>query len=67
MASNYFERVTSKARGTGLGLPMVKKIVDEHGGKIEIQNRTDGTGAAVTILLLKLAPSANLALVPERA
>ena len=48
--------VTSKARGTGLGLPMVKKIVDEHGGRIDIQNRQDGSGASVLILLLKLAP-----------
>jgi nitrogen fixation/metabolism regulation signal transduction histidine kinase len=53
--------VTSKARGTGLGLPMVKKIVDEHGGRIDIQNQADGLGASVLILLLKLAPAANLA------
>nr|WP_307731427.1 ATP-binding protein [Massilia agilis] len=53
--------VTSKARGTGLGLPMVKKIIDEHGGRIDISNRADGTGASVFILLLKLAPEANLA------
>ncbi|NHZ82007.1 HAMP domain-containing protein [Massilia sp. CCM 8695] len=53
--------VTSKVRGTGLGLPMVKKIVDEHGGKIEIQNRSDGTGASVLILLLKLAPASVVA------
>jgi nitrogen fixation/metabolism regulation signal transduction histidine kinase len=54
--------VTSKVRGTGLGLPMVKKIIDEHGGRIDIQNRQDGTGASVLILLLKLAPeAANLA------
>jgi len=34
---------------------MVKKIVDEHGGRIDVGNRSDGTGAAVSILLLKLA------------
>jgi nitrogen fixation/metabolism regulation signal transduction histidine kinase len=50
---------TSKPKGTGLGLAMVKKIVDEHGGKIDIQNRTDSNGAKVSILLLKLAPDLN--------
>jgi nitrogen fixation/metabolism regulation signal transduction histidine kinase len=35
---------------------MVKKIIDEHGGRIDIHNRSDESGAKVAILLLKLAP-----------
>jgi nitrogen fixation/metabolism regulation signal transduction histidine kinase len=61
LARAFEPYVTSKARGTGLGLPMVKKIIDEHGGRIDIQNRVDGTGAAVSILLLKLAPESVVA------
>jgi len=54
MARAFEPYVTSKPRGTGLGLPVVKKIVEEHGGRIELQNRKDGPGARVSILLLKL-------------
>ncbi|HRE15961.1 MAG TPA: ATP-binding protein [Rhodocyclaceae bacterium] len=42
--------VTTKAKGTGLGLPIVKKIVDEHGGTIEIHNGPEG-GARMDIAL----------------
>ncbi|MEJ8849233.1 sensor histidine kinase [Variovorax rhizosphaerae] len=31
--------VTTKAKGTGLGLAVVKKIADEHGARIELSNR----------------------------
>lgn len=57
LARAFEPYVTSKARGTGLGLAMVKKIVDDHGGRVDIQNRSDGNGAKITILLLKLAPN----------
>ena len=59
LARAFEPYATSKPRGTGLGLAMVKKIVDEHGGKIDIQNRSDANGAKVSILLLKLAPESN--------
>jgi len=42
--------VTTKARGTGLGLPIVKKIVEEHLGTIEIGNAPEG-GARIDIRL----------------
>lgn len=56
LARAFEPYVTSKPKGTGLGLAMVKKIIDEHGGRIDIQNRSDGNGAKIAILLLKLAP-----------
>lgn len=33
--------VTTKARGTGLGLAVVKKIADEHSARIDLSNRVD--------------------------
>lgn len=50
--------VTTKAKGTGLGLAMVKKIIDEHGARIELRNRMEGAevaGAQISILFAKLA------------
>lgn len=44
--------VTTKVRGTGLGLAVVKKIADEHGARVDISNRLmDGAvcGAQVSL------------------
>lgn len=46
--------VTDKATGTGLGLPVVKKIIEEHGGRINLSNPNTG-GACVKITLPLLA------------
>jgi nitrogen fixation/metabolism regulation signal transduction histidine kinase len=44
--------VTTKPKGTGLGLAVVKKIADEHAARIDISNRAvDGVvqGAQVSL------------------
>ncbi len=41
---------TSKAHGTGLGLAVSRRILDAHGGRIEVKNRASG-GAEATIYL----------------
>jgi signal transduction histidine kinase len=41
---------TTKRRGTGLGLAVVKKIVDDHHGSVEVQSER-GAGTTFTIVL----------------
>jgi nitrogen fixation/metabolism regulation signal transduction histidine kinase len=44
--------VTTKPKGTGLGLAVVQKIMEEHGGKIQVSNtEKDGKvlGAKVSL------------------
>ena len=37
--------VTTKSKGTGLGLAVVKKIADEHGARVRVANLADADEA----------------------
>lgn len=50
LASLFEPYVTTKTRGTGLGLAVVKKITEEHGGTIWAENRPGG-GASLILRL----------------
>ena len=45
---------TTKIKGTGLGLPIVNKIINEHSGDFSIQNKKDGNGVNIEISFPKL-------------
>jgi len=45
---------TTKKTGTGLGLPIVTKIINEHSGNFSIKNITSGSGTIVKILFPKI-------------
>lgn len=50
LARAFEPYMTTKSKGTGLGLAIVQKIVEEHGGRIILENSITG-GACIDIML----------------
>ncbi len=51
----YRAESASATAGTGLGMSIVKEILDIHGGRVEIES-SPGAGTAVTVWLPRAAP-----------
>jgi signal transduction histidine kinase len=50
---NVFEPFfTTKTKGTGLGMPIARRIIEAHGGQISIGNESS-TGAEFVITLMR--------------
>ncbi len=52
--------VTTKPRGTGLGLAVVKKIADEHGARIDLSNRVEDGVVKGAQVSLSFAPEPSV-------
>ena len=51
MPSKIFQPFyTTKAKGTGLGLSITKRLIEQHGGSIQVTNNRD-RGASFSVTL----------------
>jgi Signal transduction histidine kinase len=51
-------RVSAKVKGTGLGLFIVRSVVERHGGKVFAESEGEGHGSTFTLLLPRVEQTA---------
>jgi len=47
----YEPFISCKPDGLGIGIPLAKKIMELHGGSIQLENNEEGPGAKITLRL----------------
>ncbi len=52
--------VTHREKGTGLGLAIVNKIMEEHGGALNLRDASNGSGACVEVTFSKIETNDEL-------
>ena len=55
----FYPFFTTKSSGSGLGLSIVQRVIEEHAGKIEVQSTPEGTGFFITLPLEEGAVPSN--------
>jgi signal transduction histidine kinase len=60
---DVFERLDPRGEGSGVGLAVVKRIVESHGGRVWLESEGLGRGTAACIEL-PLDPAARTAATP---
>ena len=62
-----FERLDPDSEGTGIGLTLVKRIVEIHGGRIWLESKGQGTGSTFCFTLPRADPESPALVRPKGA
>jgi signal transduction histidine kinase len=66
-AFDLFDKLDPRAEGSGVGLAVVKRIVESHGGRVWLESEGKGAGTAACLMLPLADPVAPAAPEPTAA